>query len=570
MNAPLTNLMMPPPTPTPKRSASVPAGRKAPEKPSLNRAAKSGAESPKSNSRPAADEKGGVRPKISAKAARKNSRTNHRAAGRSRKGASGDKTGKQVALADPNLAATVLDTQVNGGANPAGSTEVFATILQAAQQSGKTSARDASKTKATVSGGRKVTPGPAHEGKVTVQELASTRTAAQPSALDRTAAQPSVLDRTAAQPSVLDRTAAQPSVLDRTAAQPSVLEKTVSPVVTVPVDRGILRKALAPVVPGKVLPGKDGTAEKVASSATASGKNSVVAPKMVVTPGPAAQVSDQSHKAIQPDVVRGSETLRQSWLASAQSQSVVSAASKTGRPAKPNPEPAARNKVTLQIKSAQQAKVIASAAQGILHKRLGTLSHGADRQAQFVVKELTGQNSVVAGDTAPVDTPATEAVRPGVLAPGSPVKQIADAFRSSAARNGQEIVIRLNPPELGRVRVTLRVEGNEVRGILDVENSRTLSQLQREVPNIMSRLTDAGIEMKRMDLSLNEDGMRDSTSDSAWFSRQYGENGPGHGGWDAPGQGRVTDETLPGGPDAEGELPPALTTIGDDSINIWI
>ena len=58
--------------------------------------------------------------------------------------------------------------------------------------------------------------------------------------------------------------------------------------------------------------------------------------------------------------------------------------------------------------------------------------------------------------------------------------------------------------------------------------------------------------------------------DLAWFSQQYGENGPGHGSWDAPGQGRATDEALPGEPGTEGELQPALMVIGDDSINIWI
>ena len=526
-----------PPTPTPRPSASVPAGRKAPETPSLKRAVKNkGTENPKSNSRPAADEKGRARPEISAKASPDKSGANRRAVGK--KGSKGDKTGKQVALAGATLAATVLDTQVNGEVNPAGSTAVFATILQTARQTGKTLTLGATKTKTAVSGVRKAALGPAPESKVTVQGLASARTA----------------------------------------AQSSVLEKTASPVVTVPADPSVLRKALAPVVSAKVRPGVPVTAEaeKDASPVTTAAKSRVIAPKAAATPRPAAQqVQVQNPRAIRPDpdVARGSETLKESWLASMQGRTVVSAGSKTGRSAKPNPGPAARNKVTLQTESGQQAKVTVSAAQGILHKRLGTLSPGADRQVRFVVKEPTGAGrNTVSGDTAPtgIDTTATEALRGGALASGSPVKQIAEAFRSSAARNGQEIVIRLNPPELGRVRVMLRVEGNEVRGVLEVENPRTLSQLQREAPNIMGRLTDAGIEMKRMELSLSENGARDSMRDAAWFSQQYGENGPGHGGWDAPGQGRATDETLSGGPDSEGELQPALMTVGDDSINIWI
>ena len=435
-------------------------------------------------------------------------------------------------MADPGLVAVGLDTQVNGEAKAAGSMAVFATILQAAGQTGKTVALDSAKIKAAAPGVRIAMSVASSKGKVTEHGPASVQSA----------------------------------------SEPSVLEKTASPVVTVPAVPDVLRKALTPVVSAKVRPGKGVTGEKDASPATATGKNPLIAPKMVVTAGLAAQVSDQNRRAIQPDVARGSEILKQSSLASM--QGAVSAASKIGHSAKPNSRPAARGKVTLQTDSAQQAKVTAAGAQGVLQKQMGTLSPGADRQARFAVnvKELTGtgQNSVV-GESAPIGTTATEAVRGGGdLAANSPVKQIAEAFRSSAARNGQEIVIRLNPPELGRVRVMLRLEGSEVRGVLEVENPRTLSQLQREAPNIMNRLTDAGIEMKRMELSLSENGMRDSMRDSAWFSQQYGENGAGHGGWGTSGQGRATDEVLSGGVDREGELQPALMTVDSDSINIWI
>jgi len=551
MNASSTNLI-PLTTPRPKPPTSAPAGKKTPDKPSPKRAANKGVENPKSSSRPAAGEKDIARSEIPAKASRDNSDANRRANGKKgSKGHKTDKTNKQVDVANASLAAAGFQTQVIGQTKATGSTALFATILQAAGQTGKTVTPDASKTKAAVSGGRGATLGLAPESKVTVQGLASIRTS----------------------------------------AEPSKLEKTPSPVVTVPAAPGILRKALASAVPAKTRSGKGATGEKAASPVTATGKKQVIAPDKVVTPGLAAQVSDQSRKAPQPDVPRGSDILKQSSLASMQGAAV--AADKTERSASARPargsasarpaqgsawaRPARgsvahnRNKVTLQTKSTRQAKAPAPSAQGILHKRFVTLSQGVDRQARFVVKEPTGTpQNIVVGETAPAGTTATEAVARSALEAGSPVKQITEAFRSSAVRNGQEIVVRLNPPELGRVRVTLRLEGGEVRGVLDVENPRTLTQLQREAPNIMGRLTDAGIEMKRMDLSLSENGPRDSMRDPAWFSQQYGENGPGHGGWDAPGQGRTTDEALSGVPGAEGELQPALMAIGDDSINIWI
>ena len=255
-------------------------------------------------------------------------------------------------------------------------------------------------------------------------------------------------------------------------------------------------------------------------------------------------------------------------------QGAISTADKIGRWAKPNRSPSSRDKVALQTKSTPQATPTASTAQGIMHKRMDALLNTGDRHGRFTVKELgqTGrQGSVVSAQSGPIETAASEAVRGSdASAPPSPVRQIAEAFQSSSARNGQEIVIRLDPPELGRVSVKLRIEGGEVRGVLEVDNPRTLSQLQREAPNLMTRLADAGIEMKRMDLSLTEDGARGSMRDLSWFSQQYGENGSGYGGSDSRDQGRATDDALSGGPDSEGVLSPALATIDDDSINIWI
>lgn len=296
-----------------------------------------------------------------------------------------------------------------------------------------------------------------------------------------------------------------------------------------------------------------------------------------MNPGLAAQVSDQTHKAIEPVVVQDGAIPKQSPMASM--QGAVPAADTIARSVRPKSRHGARNTVTLQTESSQQAKVADPVSQGVLQRQMGILSQGGvGQQGRFVVKESTGtpqsQNNVVGEIATSTGTTTIEAVRGGAPEAGSPVRQISEAFQSSAARNGQEIVIRLDPPELGRVSVRLRLEGNAVRGILEVENPRTLSQLQREAPNIMNRLTDAGIEMKRMELSLSEnssrDSMRDSMRDSSWFSQQYGENGAGHDGWNSPGYRRQTDETLPEGSDMAGGFQPALTTIGDDSINIWI
>jgi|GEM_PF-2590672 len=447
----------------------------------------------------------------------------------SRKGANVEKVDNGLVAAVSTFAAPVEETQVNGELKESGSAAVFSTILQTARQTGQTSIPDAARRKAAISGFRKAMVDSEPESKVMLEAFAATRSGAKFSAP----------------------------------------QETVSPVVTVPIDGGILRKALSPVVSGQVISGKNGTVadQKVASPTTAPRANDpTIAPDKA-----AMQIIDANRSAIRSsDVARNIEIPAPSL--SVQTQVSGSDGNRIERSVKPHSGYDARIKIAPRTGSGQQATVTASASPGVLRKQFGALSEGVDRQARFVVKELTagGGDNNAAGEIAGVETARAEASARGAAVTDSPVKQIAEAFRSSAASNGRDIVVHLDPPELGRVRVMLRIEGAEVRGVLEVENPRTLSQLQREAPNIISRLTEAGVDMKRMDLSLNENAMRDSMRDSAWFSQQYGENGPSHGGWGSSGQGSAVEETLPDRWDGQGELSPVLTTIDSGSINIWI
>lgn len=543
MNALPVNLMTP--TPKPGPSASVPAARKGPAKPPLGEVGQNNVDNPKGKARSDAPGKPQRRHRRPVATAPDKSTARHRAAVKKKSPEAG-KTGRPVALAGPNLAAMALDAQAGGSTKAGASTAAFAIILQAAGKTANTSTTDADIGKAPRAAALK--------GKAGAQGIAPARTAAQPAILE-----------TIASPVV---TAPAGRKALRTAAQPSILKNKPPPAITVSGDAGVLQKA-PPSARTKLGRGELGIADKDASQAAAPGENRTAALRMALPGEPKTQGTDPGRNLVRLGGEPGSESLRQSWLASV--QSTASAASRDGRPPSPVAGPVAGKKGILQAGSAQKAK----AAQAGLHKRLGALSHDTGRSVRFAVEELTGRSDTpgsdagrigAAGDIAHIHTVAPGAARPGTSGPSSPVNQIAEAFRSSAARQGQRIVIRLNPPELGRVRVMLRAEGNEVRGVLEADNPRTLSQLQRETPIIMNRLAEAGIQIKRMDLSLSDSG----TGDQALFSQPHGENGTGHGGWDAPEQWRATDDTPPGGPNAEDEPPPAPVTIENDSINIWI
>jgi len=79
--------------------------------------------------------------------------------------------------------------------------------------------------------------------------------------------------------------------------------------------------------------------------------------------------------------------------------------------------------------------------------------------------------------------------------------QIAQAVRASGARLDRQITVRLSPPELGTVRVTLRQSGDQVRGVLTADNPETQRRLERESPALVQRLQEAGVQVRRIDVA---------------------------------------------------------------------
>jgi flagellar hook-length control protein FliK len=511
MNTSLANLTTLTP-PTPRPPVSDPVERKAPERPSPNRDVNDRTEDPRNNSR--------------------QSEKNERSDKKNTNGNQNDSGNQDQAMIVANVE-TPVDVQVQA---LVGSTATFATVLQTAGMMKEVTTPAAVQTKEAIQNIVNVAmPAGATEGKISLQEIASVWTP----------------------------------------AQLSQNQQAVTTVDTVTAETDILQKALDPMVQGEVktLSEKGNVDQTVTLPTTEAIDIPVITPKAVIQPELATQVNEQSNKTVEPDAKGNPKVLQEASMTAMQA---TPAANMIGNSIKSNSRRDVRGSVAIRRESSQQAKVSDPASRGLLQKQMGILSQGgAGRQGRFVVKESVGNSQVpntVVGEaaTASVETTATQAIGNNAIETASPVKQISEAFQSSAAKNGQEIVVRLDPPHLGKVSVTLRLEGGQVRGVLEVESPRTLSQLQREAPNIITRLTDAGIDMKRMELSLSENGSRDSMRDSSWFSQQYNQNEAGNGGWDSSARGRVADETLVDGSDMVSGPQLALSSVGDDSINIWI
>ena len=176
--------------------------------------------------------------------------------------------------------------------------------------------------------------------------------------------------------------------------------------------------------------------------------------------------------------------------------------------------------------------------------------------------EVTTTSQVAGASTAAAVNGPAEA-----RAAGSSADQIIESVRLNGARAGQQIVVRLDPPEMGRVRLVLRMEGQEVRGVLEVENPRTVAERQREASSLVQRLGESGVEMRRLDVQLSGQP-RSNSGDSALH--QYSNDGQGAPRREGAGQG----ERGPGASSAsivdEAEPERLAEQVADESINVWM
>ena len=93
--------------------------------------------------------------------------------------------------------------------------------------------------------------------------------------------------------------------------------------------------------------------------------------------------------------------------------------------------------------------------------------------------------------------------------------QIQESIQSSLRSDGQQIVVRLNPPELGRVAVKFTDQGGEITGLLQVDKLQTRDQLQQALPEIIQNLQDSGISVKRIEVVLTNQQQQYTSKDQS-------------------------------------------------------
>ena len=145
-------------------------------------------------------------------------------------------------------------------------------------------------------------------------------------------------------------------------------------------------------------------------------------------------------------------------------------------------------------------------------------------------------------------------------------EQVVSVVLSNRGDQSQQVTIRLDPPELGTIRLSLQADKDTIRGVVRADNPETFKQLQRETPQLIERLSEGGIQVKQIDVQLSTNG---GGTPSGWQSS-------GAGGWQQFADGR-------GQPAAQASSGAVLESTGDsaaqpagagvftgDSVNLWL
>ncbi len=105
----------------------------------------------------------------------------------------------------------------------------------------------------------------------------------------------------------------------------------------------------------------------------------------------------------------------------------------------------------------------------------------------------------------------TPAVKPEVMAV---IQQVRDAVQAAQNAPAHELVVRLDPPELGAVRVVVQRHDGLVNATLQVTQPETREMLQRHRADLQTALAESGLQVGDCSVELNNQS--DSHAQTPW------------------------------------------------------
>lgn len=140
---------------------------------------------------------------------------------------------------------------------------------------------------------------------------------------------------------------------------------------------------------------------------------------------------------------------------------------------------------------------------------VGTVDHTVSVSDQSSIFETNVPNQV---DVKGLGSLAASALPKSASISG----QILESIQSSLQQGQSRLTIALNPPELGRVSVRFEEQGNQLIGILEVSQKQTRAEIEQALPQLLQNLQDGGVQIKRLDVMLNDQPEHGHAKDQSW------------------------------------------------------
>jgi len=111
-------------------------------------------------------------------------------------------------------------------------------------------------------------------------------------------------------------------------------------------------------------------------------------------------------------------------------------------------------------------------------------------------------------------------------------KQILESIHKPLSQEGQnqQITVRLNPPELGKVFIKFQEQDDQIIGLLEVSKTQTRIEIQQALPQIIQNLKESGIQIRRLEVVLSEEeqpkqeALKDQSPQNGWTQQHDSTN----------------------------------------------
>lgn len=198
--------------------------------------------------------------------------------------------------------------------------------------------------------------------------------------------------------------------------------------------------------------------------------------------------------------------------------------SPTANAAGPGPVPAAEAGMAVTA-SAFAAKSGANGDAATLLQAGGRhpFGEGEGGPAERPAANLPRGESLLAGETSKSDRPSGNDQSPAelrlpsgrTLSEARVIDQIARQILPGRVKNGGQIQVRLEPEELGEVKLNLSVENNRVKAHLMTQHQQVQEVLERHLPRLRETLEQQGFKLDQLQVSIDA-----QTPEHQHFSRQ--------------------------------------------------